>query len=102
MKTYYVYILECSNNSYYTGVTNNMNRRLHEHDTGANRSCFTYDKRPVKLVYVQSFMEIENAIKWEKQLKGWSRKKKQAVIHNNWEKLPALSKNKQQISILFR
>lgn len=75
MKTYYVYILELSNNFYYTGFTNNMERRLYEHETGFNRKCYTFSKRPLFLVYVETFNSIENAIQWEKQLKGWSRKK---------------------------
>ena len=91
MKYYFVYILECSDNSYYTGVTNNMERRLHEHQNGENPQAFTYNKRPVKLVFCEEYQDIVQAIAFEKQIKGWTRKKKEAIIEGNWFKLKELS-----------
>ena len=96
MKTYYVYILKCSDNSYYTGVTNNIERRLFEHNSGFNVGCYTYNRRPLELVFVTEFNDINQAIAFEKQVKGWSRKKKEAIINNRWEDLPELSKNRQK------
>lgn|SRR5690554_1162267 len=96
MKTYYVYILKCSDNSYYTGVTNNIERRLLEHTSGFNVDCYTYNRRPLELVFVTEFNDINQAIAFEKQVKGWSRKKKEAIINNRWEDLPELSKNRQK------
>lgn len=92
MKNYYVYILQCSDGSYYTGVTNNVERRLYEHQEGIIDGCYTHDKRPVKLMFIQEFTDIVEAISREKQIKGWSRKKKEALIAGDFEKLVKLAK----------
>ena len=91
MKQYYVYILKCSDSSYYTGMTNNMNRKFYEHQNGLNLSCYTFDKRPLQLVFSTEFNEVNQAIAFEKQVKGWSRKKKEAIIDDKWEDLKNLS-----------
>ncbi|MHC1706757.1 MAG: GIY-YIG nuclease family protein [Bacteroidales bacterium] len=82
-----VYILECSDGSYYTGVTNNIERRLIEHESGYVQSCYTFTRRPLKLVFYEFFQTPADAIRWEKRIKGWSRNKKKALIEGNWEKL---------------
>jgi len=94
MKKYFVYILECKDGSYYTGVTNNLEKRLYEHKNGLIKGCYTNGRRPLHLVFCDSFTKILNAIEREKQIKGWSRNKKKAVINGNFELLPELSKNK--------
>jgi len=91
MKKYYVYILKCSDNSYYTGVTNNVERRLLEHESGINPECYTFKRRPLELVFCNEFQEIKQAIAFEKQVKGWSRKKKEAIINGNWQLLNSLA-----------
>ena len=73
---YYVYIVQCRDGFYYTGVTNDLDRRLEEHNQGVNRDCFTYKRRPVTLKYAEHFTHISPAIEREKQIKGWSRAKK--------------------------
>jgi putative endonuclease len=88
-----VYILECSDGSYYTGVTNDLERRLWEHSTGFDIKCYTYSKRPVKLRYYETTHDIKQAILREKQLKGWSRKKKEALFKEDWQELIKLSKS---------
>ena len=93
---YYVYIVICRDNSYYTGITNNIERRLWEHNTGYNQKCFTYERRPVELKYLQHFQHVKQAIAWEKQLKGWSRSKKEALFREDWEEIKRLSNSKQQ------
>ncbi|MGI9527306.1 MAG: GIY-YIG nuclease family protein [Weeksellaceae bacterium] len=90
--TYYVYILECKDYSFYTGVTNNVHRRVDEHVEGLDYKCYTFNRRPLKLSYYTVFSQIELAIAFEKQLKGWSRKKKIALIDGRIDKLPNLSK----------
>ena len=90
---YYVYILECSDKSYYTGVTNNLERRLWEHETGFNAKCYTFKRRPVLLKYSIHATDIKQAILWEKQIKGWSRKKKEALFREDWEEIKRLAKN---------
>jgi len=90
---YYVYIVECSDGAYYTGVTNNIERRLQEHNDGINQNCFTYLRRPVILRHYEHFTDIKQAIAREKQLKGWGRKKKEALFANNLEELKRLAKS---------
>jgi putative endonuclease len=93
MKTMYVYILECSDNSYYIGISNDAERRFQEHSLGINRSCYTYTRRPLKLVFSQIFSDPLSAIAFEKKIKGWTRAKKKALIDGKWELLPELSKS---------
>ncbi len=94
----YVYIVECSDNSYYTGVTNNVERRVHEHNLGQDAGSYTCNRRPVTLRFVQECPGELQAIALEKQLKGWSRKKKLAIIEGRWNDLPTLSRNRQSSS----
>jgi len=96
MHHYYVYILRCADGSYYTGVTNNIERRFKEHETGRNETCYTFKRRPLSLVYTRHFQYILDAIAFEKQVKGWSRKKKEALINGDFEKLSLLSRNYTQ------
>ncbi|MEO6978406.1 MAG: GIY-YIG nuclease family protein [Mucilaginibacter sp.] len=91
MNQYFVYILLCNDNSYYTGVTNNIDRRMYEHENGLDPNSYTHKRRPLKLVFQEMFTDINQAIAFEKQVKGWNRKKKEAIIAGNWEFLPALS-----------
>ncbi|RXM38608.1 hypothetical protein BOQ62_16175 [Chryseobacterium sp. CH21] len=93
MKIYYVYIVKCSDNSYYTGFTNDLERRINEHNDGLNPESYTYTRKPVELVFYLEFNDAAQAISFEKQIKGWSRKKKEAIINDNWDLLPMLSKN---------
>jgi putative endonuclease len=91
MKKWYVYILLCADDSYYTGVTNDVDRRYAEHETGINKGCYTYHRRPVTLVYQDYFLSPEAAIEAEKQIKGWNRKKKEALIEGDFNKLRELA-----------
>ena len=90
---YTVYIVECHDGSYYVGVTNDLEQRLWEHNTGFDKKCFTYKRRPVELKYYESCPDINQAIAYEKQLKGWSRKKKQALFKEDFTELKWLSKS---------
>jgi putative endonuclease len=84
---YFVYILLCSDNTYYVGVTNNIYRRLEEHTLGKSLKAYTYTRRPVELKYVEVFNDIKQAISREKQIKKWSQKKKLAIIEERYEDL---------------
>jgi|GEM_PF-897995 len=95
MNQYFVYILLCSDNSYYTGITNDLNRRLYEHESGLDSKSYTFKRRPVQLVFQEMFTEVVQAIAFEKQVKGWNRAKKEAIIKGDWHLLPELSKRKQ-------
>ena len=90
-KLLYVYMLRCSDDLYYVGVTNNINRRIEEHNEGTNPNAFTFNRRPVELVYWQDFSDYKQAIDWETQLKKWSRKKKEALIAEDWERVKELA-----------
>jgi putative endonuclease len=90
---YYIYIVECNDWSYYIGITNDLDRRLWEHNTGFDPGCYTYERRPVELRYFEHFTDVNQATSREKQLKGWSRKKKQALFRENWNELKRLSKS---------
>ena len=95
MKNYFVYILKCSDDSYYTGVTNNLEKRINEHQSGIIKG-YTSKKLPVKLVFSERFNDVTQAIKFEKQIKGWSRKKKEALINQNLDLLVQLSNLKKK------
>ena len=78
-----MYILGCSDGSYYTGSTIDLNVRIQQHNDGF---CANYTARrlPIKLLYYEEFLRIDEAFYREKQIQGWSRKKKQALIDNNF------------------
>ena len=88
---YFVYIVKCSDNSYYTGITNDLERRLYEHNNSNDSNSYTFNKRPINLMFYEPFKDVNQAISFEKRIKGWTRKKKEALIENNWEKLKDLS-----------
>jgi len=77
----YMYILECSDGSYYTGSTNDLERRFEQHRLGEG-SNHTKKRLPVKLVYFEEYHRIDDAFYREKQIQGWSRNKKEALINN--------------------
>jgi putative endonuclease len=101
MKTLYVYILECSDNTFYVGVTNNLGRRFIEHITGLHEESYTFNRRPLKLVYCKQFSSPIKAIEYEKQLKGWSSDKKLALINNDLNLLHELAACKNETSHKF-
>ena len=92
MQLYFVYILKCSDGSYYTGITSDLERRVNEHNEGEDKKAYTFRKRPVELVFHTEFNDVNQAIAFEKQVKGWSRKKKEAIIKGEWDILPELAK----------
>jgi putative endonuclease len=65
MHFYYVYILKCSDNSYYTGITNNLDKRFKEHVFGKYRDCYTFKRRPLEIKFQESFNEVLQAIYFE-------------------------------------
>jgi putative endonuclease len=94
MKDYFVYILKCSDGSYYTGITSNLEKRIEEHNTGIYKG-YTSTRLPVELVYSNRYNDVNEAIRSEKQIKGWSRAKKEALIKGDFELLKELSKSKK-------
>ena len=92
MQTSFVYILLCSDNTYYTGVTENVYKRFDEHQDGKYFGSYTSTRRPVQLVYYCAFTDISQAIVFEKKIKKWSQAKKTALIEGRFEDLPNLAK----------
>ena len=86
-----MYILECADGSYYTGSTNDIDLRLKQHQAGEGAN-HTKKRLPVKLVYFEHFQRVDEAFYREKQVQGWSRKKKEALIEGMPEKLHELAK----------
>ena len=89
----YMYILRCKDNSYYVGSTNNLARRIEEHNMGLGAE-YTKHRLPVELVYFEECFSIKEAFLREKQVQGWSRKKREALINGHYEELPGLAKKK--------
>jgi putative endonuclease len=90
----FVYILQCSNGTYYTGSTTDLEKRIIQHQVG-EAANYTKKHGPVKLVYFEQFTNIQDAFLREKQVQNWSRKKKEALIHGNLEALKKLSQRKK-------
>ena len=88
---YYVYILSNSHkNVIYTGVTNNLVKRVYEHKNHLDKSSFTSRYNVENLVYFEATTDIDAAIEREKQIKGWNRKRKEKLIeakNPNWDDL---------------
>jgi predicted GIY-YIG superfamily endonuclease len=91
--SFWVYILRCADDSYYTGHTDNLENRVGEHQTG---TCggYTATRLPVVLIWSQEFGTREEALAAELQIKGWSRKKKEAMIRGDWAEVSRLAKGK--------
>jgi putative endonuclease len=88
----YFYILLCADGSYYVGTTvSSLDRRIAEHQDGAFGG-YTSTRRPVKLVYHQHFLRLDDAAAAERQVKGWRRDKKEALIRGDFALLSALSR----------
>jgi len=94
MKQSYVYILKCADGTYYTGVTSNLTKRFYEHNAGIHPDSYTFNRRPLKLVFYCEFTDINLAIEKEKQIKKWSKAKKEALINGDYDALVNLAKKR--------
>ena len=88
---FWVYILRCADGSYYTGHTDNLENRMGQHSTGAIASCYTFKRRPLTLAFSQEFVTREEALGAEQQIKGWGRKKKEAMMRGDWAEVSRLA-----------
>jgi len=88
---FYLYILRCADGSYYVGHTDSLESRITAHEKGEIEG-YTRKRRPVRLVFAQEFPSREQAFVLERQMKGWSRAKKEALIKRNWKRLQWLSR----------
>ena len=91
MKQGWIYILRCSDDSYYCGSTSNLEQRINEH-IFHKYSGYTSTRLPADLVFSQEFADINDAIRAERQIKGWSRRKKEALINGDFDLLHELAK----------
>jgi putative endonuclease len=91
--SFWVYILRCADDSYYTGHTDNLEKRLAEHQFG-QYSGYTSTRLPVTLVFSQEFSSREEVVVSEQQIKGWSRKKKEAMMRGDWSEVSRLAHSK--------
>lgn len=94
MKIYFVYILGCSDGTFYTGFSSDLLKCLGEHTLGKHKNCYTYSRRPIKLLFYSEFTSASTAIDFRKQIKNWSQAKKTALITGSYEKLPNLAKKR--------
>lgn len=89
-----VYILEVRGNRYYVGSTPNLERRIAQHHRGIG-SQWTAARRPVRVVFTQEFPSLREAFEAERQIKGWRREKKAALIRGDWDLLPELARTRK-------
>lgn len=88
--SFHTYILRCADGSYYTGHTDDLDHRIAQHQSGA-LTGYTFERRPVELMWSESFASRAEALACELQIKGWSRRKKEALITGDWQRLKAAS-----------
>ena len=89
---FYVYILRCFDGSYYTGHTDQIEARLAAHQS-EQTSGYTCERRPVELAFLEELGSRDEAFRRERQIKGWSRSKKEALMANDWDRLVELSRS---------
>lgn len=92
---FYTYLLLCNDGSYYAGHTEDLDVRIAQHVTG-QLGGYTASRRPVRLVWADEFPSRYEALAAERQIKGWSRAKKKALIDGNWDKIRLLARNRQR------
>ena len=94
---YRVYILLCADDSYYTGSAADVEKRVWQHQEGVSREAYTYTRRPVKLIWAsEEVAKYSDALRFERQIKGWSRAKKEALIRNDFDAIHEIVKNERK------
>ncbi len=93
MKSFHLYILRCSDGSYYTGHTDNIEKRISQHKMGFGDS-YVSSRLPIQVVFASAFNTRYEALEMEQRIKKWSRSKKEALIRGDWQSLVKLSKKK--------
>ena len=88
---FWTYILRCSDNSYYTGHTDDLDRRIAQHQVGYFQDCYTRDRRPLELAWASDFPSRIEALEAERKIKGWSRAKKEALFRGEWAAIQRLA-----------
>ena len=91
MLSFYVYILKCCDGSYYTGHTDNIEKRMSEYQLGKIK-CYTSNKLPVKLAFMEILASRYEALSAERKIKKWTRRKKEVLIKRGWSAMKGISK----------
>ena len=102
MKLYSVYILRCKDDSLYVGITNDLDRRLNEHNDGKLTKAYTFTRRPVFIEFFQEFTEPIQAIYFEKKIKKWSKAKKEALIKGDFDMLQTLAECRNATNSVYK
>jgi predicted GIY-YIG superfamily endonuclease len=92
---FWLYILRCRDGSFYIGHTDDLDERMRQHDTG-RRESYTASRRPLELIFSQEFESRYDALSMERQLKRWSRAKKEAYIAGDWKRIGELAKGRHR------
>lgn len=92
---FWMYILQCADGSYYVGHSDNLEERFEQHQSGT-WGGYTKTRRPVRLAYSEEFPSRDEAFAAEQQTKGWTRKKKEALIRGDFEELRRLARGRQR------
>ncbi len=95
--TFWIYILRCADGTYYTGHTDDLERRIGQHQAGAFPG-YTHDRRPVELMFSESFQTRLEALERERQIKDWSRKKKEALFRGDWNAVSDAAHSRRHVS----
>ena len=93
--SFWIYILHCADDSFYIGHTDNLDLRVAQHQTG-EVAGYTASRSPVELVFAQECATREEALAAERQLKGWSRAKKEAMIRGDWSEVSRLARGRNR------
>ena len=91
--SFWVYLLQCSDRSYYVGHTDELEKRILQHQ-GGELGGYTSTRRPVRVVFTQEFASREEALAAERQIKGWRRKKKEALVRGDWADMSHLAQRR--------
>jgi putative endonuclease len=91
---FHAYLLRCSDGSYYAGHTDHLEDRVAQHQSGLVAG-YTAVRRPIVLVWTESFSTRDEALAAERRIKGWSRAKKKALIQGDWDRIKVLARNRQ-------
>jgi len=94
--SFWVYILRCADSSYYTGHTDNLEERIAKHQMGEIEG-YTSTRRPVKLLFSEEFSTRAEALAVERQIKGWTRRKKEALIRGDWSEVSRLAQRSHPV-----
>jgi putative endonuclease len=98
---YFCYILLCVDGTYYTGMTNDLERRFAEHETGYDENSYTFSRRPVELMWAERYSWPRDAYAAERKIKKWSVKKKKALIEERFDDLKNYARCLNETSHLY-